>query len=138
MKRATVRDLHLKTSDMLKEVAKGGVFLVEKKGVPIAELRPVQTLPPPRRLPNREAITGKLPFDLLDSGRIFEQDRHVPASPNTLSKIRSTLRNWRSSEKASAICSGVSTARISGSASIAARKSDSSSHAFIACACTTR
>ena len=75
MKRATVRDLHLKTSDMLKEVAKGEVFLVEKKGVPIAELRPVQSLPATRRLPNREALIAKLPFDPVDSGRILEEDR---------------------------------------------------------------
>ena len=74
MKRATVRDLHLKTSDILGEVAKGEVFVVEKRGVPIAELRPVQALPPTRRLPNREAIIAKLPRT-PDSGRILEEDR---------------------------------------------------------------
>ena len=53
-------------------------------------------------------------------------------APKTRAKMASTLRNWRSREKASAICSLVSTARISASASIAAWKSDSSSQARIA------
>ena len=70
--------------------------------------------------------------------RIFQPSLacRYSASGNTLAKILSTLRNWRSSEKDSAICSGVRTARISGSASIAARKSDSSSQARMAWACT--
>src|ERR1019366_6093313 len=58
--------------------------------------------------------------------------------PNTRAKTLSTLRSWRSSEKASAICSGLRMARTSGSPSMAARKSPSSSHARIAWACTTR
>lgn len=64
--------------------------------------------------------------------------RYAPASrPNTRAKILSTLRSWRSTENASAIFSCESTARTSGSASIVARKSPSSSHAFIAFDCTS-
>jgi len=74
MKRATVRDLHLKTSDMVRRVADGEMFLIEKRGVAVAELRPVETPPPTRRLPNREARLAKLPV-CMDSGRILEQDR---------------------------------------------------------------
>jgi antitoxin (DNA-binding transcriptional repressor) of toxin-antitoxin stability system len=74
-RKATVRDLHLKTSDIVKQVANGETFLIEKKGVPVAELRPVPAHRPTRRLPNREAFIRSLPFVAKDSGRILEEDR---------------------------------------------------------------
>jgi len=74
MKRATLRDLHLSTSALLQEVARGEVYLIEKRGVPVAELRPLQTPPSNRRLPNREALLARMPR-ALDSGRILEEDR---------------------------------------------------------------
>lgn len=74
MKRGTVRDLHLNTSAVIREVARGETYLIEKRGVPVAELRPLQTPPSSRRLPNREALLAKLPV-ALDSGRILEEDR---------------------------------------------------------------
>ena len=75
MKRASVRDLHLKTSAIVKAVASGQVFVIEKKGTPVAELRPFQVLPASHRLPNREAFLAKFPQVKLDSGRILEEDR---------------------------------------------------------------
>jgi antitoxin (DNA-binding transcriptional repressor) of toxin-antitoxin stability system len=74
MKRATVRDLHLKTSAILAEVVQGEVFVIAKRGVSVAELRPLEAAPSTRRLPNREARIALLPA-ALDSGRILEQDR---------------------------------------------------------------
>jgi antitoxin (DNA-binding transcriptional repressor) of toxin-antitoxin stability system len=74
MKRASVRDLHLKTSAIVKEVAQGESFIIEKHGISIAELRPIQALPPTRKLPDREDLILKLKPS-LDSGRILEEDR---------------------------------------------------------------
>ena len=74
MRRSTVRDLHLNTSAILKEVAQGEIYVIEKQGVPLAELRPFQTPPSSRRMPNREARLAKLPV-ALDSGRILAEDR---------------------------------------------------------------
>jgi len=74
MKRATVRDLHLNTSAIVAEVAEGETFVISKKGVAVAELRPLQAAPSTRRLPNREARFARLPA-ALDSGRILEEDR---------------------------------------------------------------
>ncbi|MEO7145659.1 MAG: hypothetical protein ABI165_19365 [Bryobacteraceae bacterium] len=74
MKKTTVRALHLNTTAIVREVAGGEVFVIEKQGIPIAELRPVHELPPTRRLPDREALIGKLPL-VPDSGRILEEDR---------------------------------------------------------------
>jgi antitoxin (DNA-binding transcriptional repressor) of toxin-antitoxin stability system len=74
MRRATVRDLHLNTSAIVAEVAGGEVFVIAKKGVAVAELRPLQVMPSTRRLPNREARIARLPA-ALDSGHILEEDR---------------------------------------------------------------
>ncbi len=74
MKRATVRDLHLKTSAIVQEVVKGQTFVIEKRGVAVAELRPMSYLPSTRRLPDREAEIRKMP-PALDSGKILEEDR---------------------------------------------------------------
>jgi len=74
MKRATVRDLHLNTSAIVAQVAEGETFVIAKRGVAVAELRPLQVAPSTRRLPNREARLARLPA-ALDSGRILEEDR---------------------------------------------------------------
>ena len=74
MRRASVRDLHLKTSAIVREVAEGEVFVIEKQGVAVAELRPFDAAPSRRRLPNREARIRRMP-KALDSGAILEQDR---------------------------------------------------------------
>ena len=80
MEKASVRDLHLKTSALIKEVAKGQTYIIESRGVPVAELRPiseprlVSELRRGSRLPDREAFFRTLPRT-TDSGRILEEDR---------------------------------------------------------------
>jgi antitoxin (DNA-binding transcriptional repressor) of toxin-antitoxin stability system len=74
VKHITVRELRLQTSAMLRAVIEGESFIIEKSGVPVAELRPYKQLPPTRRMPNREAILSKM-SRVGDSGRILEEDR---------------------------------------------------------------
>jgi len=74
METASVRDLHLKTSALLKQVASGQTFVIENRGKPVAELRPV-TEQRSRKMPDREALIRKLPLSKTDSGRILEEDR---------------------------------------------------------------
>jgi antitoxin (DNA-binding transcriptional repressor) of toxin-antitoxin stability system len=73
MKRTSVRELHLQTSAIVRAVAEGESYIVEKSGVPVAEIRPLEQKPTPK-LPNREAILSKMPR-VGDSGRILEEDR---------------------------------------------------------------
>lgn len=75
MKKVSIRDLHLKTSAIVGEVAGGEVIVVEKRGVPVAELRPIGSRSPTKGLPNIEALIEKLPETRTDSGRILEEDR---------------------------------------------------------------
>lgn len=74
MERASVRDLHLKTSALLKEVAEGQTFVIENRGVPVAELRPL-TERRTKKFPNREAFIRTLRPVKTDSGKILEEDR---------------------------------------------------------------
>lgn len=72
--RASVRELHLNTSALIKAVAKGETCVIEFRGRPVAELRPF-TRPAARPLPDREAWIRKLPVSKTDAGRITEEDR---------------------------------------------------------------
>jgi antitoxin (DNA-binding transcriptional repressor) of toxin-antitoxin stability system len=74
MERASVRDLHLKTSALLKEVEEGQTFVIENRGVPVAELRPFSQIKV-RKLPDRSAFLKTLRPSKTDSGRILEEDR---------------------------------------------------------------
>lgn len=73
MKSSTVRELHLKTSDIVRQVVAGESFIIEKRGVPVAEIRPISDRPKPR-MPNRESLILSGP-ETMDSGLILEQDR---------------------------------------------------------------
>jgi prevent-host-death family protein len=75
MERATVRDLHLKTSELIKKVAEGQSYVIELRGKPVAELRPVTERRSRKPLPDREAFIRSLPFSNIDTGRILEEDR---------------------------------------------------------------
>jgi antitoxin (DNA-binding transcriptional repressor) of toxin-antitoxin stability system len=74
MKRMTVRELHLKTSAIVRAVAEGESYIVEELGVPVAELRPSERPRGAKKLPNREAIISRMKR-AGDSGRILEEDR---------------------------------------------------------------
>ena len=73
MKSSTVRDLHLKTSEIVRQVAEGESFIIEKRGVPVAEIRPFSERPR-ARMPDREALIMGGP-ETMDSGLMLEQDR---------------------------------------------------------------
>lgn len=74
-KKATVRELRLKTSEIVKLVANGETFVIEKRGTPVAELRPVGRLGSAARMPDREELLMQLPRVKTDSGPSLEQDR---------------------------------------------------------------
>lgn len=73
MRSSTVRELHLKTSEIVRRVAEGESFIIEKRGVPVAEIRPIAEKMR-ARMPDREALIMSGP-ETMDSGLIMEQDR---------------------------------------------------------------
>jgi prevent-host-death family protein len=73
MRSSTVRELHLKTSEIVRQVVAGESFIIEKRGVPVAEIRPISDRPKPL-MPDRETLIMSVP-ESMDSGLILEQDR---------------------------------------------------------------
>ena len=73
METVSVRNLHLNTSALLKQVASGQTFAIQNHGVPIAELRPV-TERRSRKMPDRE-VDPQASLSKTDSGRVLEEDR---------------------------------------------------------------
>jgi prevent-host-death family protein len=75
MKRASIRDLHIRTSEIVREAAEGSVILIERRGEPIAELRPISKRQTKMRLPDMARYWENFPSVTADSGRFLEEDR---------------------------------------------------------------
>ena len=41
MRKTSLRELHINTSELVREAEQGGTIVIERRGVPVAELRPV-------------------------------------------------------------------------------------------------
>jgi antitoxin (DNA-binding transcriptional repressor) of toxin-antitoxin stability system len=75
MRRASVRDLHIRTSELVREAAGGAVIVIERRGEPVAELRPILKKSKRPRLPELTDLWNRLPSVPSDSGRFLEEDR---------------------------------------------------------------
>ncbi|MES1262088.1 MAG: type II toxin-antitoxin system prevent-host-death family antitoxin [Acidobacteriota bacterium] len=80
MRKTSVREVHIHTSELVREAAEGGVIVIERRGEPVAELRPLSA---PPRMPAREKarifasmrdIWARMP-QIGDSTKIIEEDR---------------------------------------------------------------
>jgi prevent-host-death family protein len=80
MRRTSVRELHIRTSELVREAAGGGSIVIERRGEPVAELRPIAA--PPRMPAGKKAqiftsmrkIWDRMP-QVGDSTKILEEDR---------------------------------------------------------------
>jgi len=75
MKKASVRDLHIRTSELVREAADGAVIVIERRGEPVAELRPLMKARGKSKLPDMTRYWKKFPKVPGDSGRFLEEDR---------------------------------------------------------------
>ena len=75
MTKASIRDLHIRTSELVREAAAGAVIVIERRGEPVAELRPISTKSAKPRLPDMPDLWRRFPAVAADSGRILEEDR---------------------------------------------------------------
>ena len=75
MKIATIRDLHMRTSALVREAAGGAVIVIGRHGEPIAELRPVAKKPSKRRLSDMADLWRRFPAVAADCGRFLEEAR---------------------------------------------------------------
>jgi antitoxin (DNA-binding transcriptional repressor) of toxin-antitoxin stability system len=80
MKKASIRDLHIHTSELVREAADGCVIVIERRGEAVAELRPLsaaEKLNPAakqRIWAQMEKVWARMP-SVPDSARIIEEDR---------------------------------------------------------------
>lgn len=80
MRKTSVRELHIHTSELVREAEEGGVIVIERRGEPVAELRPLTA--PPRMPADKKArifdsmrdIWARMP-QVGDSTKIMEDDR---------------------------------------------------------------
>jgi antitoxin (DNA-binding transcriptional repressor) of toxin-antitoxin stability system len=75
MRTTSVRDLHIRTSELIREAANGTVIVVERRGVPVAELRPITKVREKPKLPDMTRFWKHFPKVPGDSGRFLEEDR---------------------------------------------------------------
>ena len=74
MRRLNVRELHRRTGAVVDQVARGDVVVIEKRGVPMAEMRPVRPAAPGFPPEHWETLK-RYPKFKDDSGRIISEDR---------------------------------------------------------------
>jgi antitoxin (DNA-binding transcriptional repressor) of toxin-antitoxin stability system len=74
MRRLNVRELHRRTGAIVDDVAGGDIVVIEKRGVPVVEMRPLE-----RRAvgfpPEHWEYLKKFPKLKGDSGRFISEDR---------------------------------------------------------------
>lgn len=81
MRKTSVRELHLHTSALVRGASEGGVIVIERRGEPVAELRPV-TAPSVMPASKKAAIFDEmrdiwaLMPQVRDSTKMIEEDRH--------------------------------------------------------------
>ena len=80
MRKTSVRELHIHTSELVREASDGGVIVIERRGEPVAELRPISSS---RRMPagkkarifaSMRKMWARMP-QVSDSTKILEEDR---------------------------------------------------------------
>jgi len=72
---ASIRDLHIRTSELVREAAAGAIIVIERRGEPVAELRPLSKKINSPRLPNLTELWSRLPAVPGESGSFLEEDR---------------------------------------------------------------
>ena len=80
MRKTSVRDLHIHTSALVREAAEGGVIVIERRGEPVAELRPLSGKSSmPDSVKDRIFLSMKEVWDRMplssDSTKTIEEDR---------------------------------------------------------------
>lgn len=67
MRKASIHDLRIRTSELVREAAEGAVILIERRGEPVAELRRFSKK-------NASDIWSRFPAVRGDSGRFSQQE----------------------------------------------------------------
>jgi prevent-host-death family protein len=75
MRKTSIRDLHIRTSELVREAAEGQVIVIESRGKAVAELRPLSGGSEGTKVPDLSEVWARMPKVSGDSGRFLEEDR---------------------------------------------------------------
>jgi len=73
--KVSIRDLHIRTSELVRQASEGVVIIVERRGRPVAELGPLTPKRGKPTLPDMTRFWTRFPRVPGDSGRFLEEDR---------------------------------------------------------------
>ena len=73
--KASVRDLHIRTSELVRDAAAGEVIIIESRGEPVAELRPLSKTRRKIKFPDMTRFWNEFPQLTGDSTGLIEEDR---------------------------------------------------------------
>ena len=75
MRTASIRDLRIHASKLVRDAENGERIVIERRGQPVAELRPLSEKPKQPPFPDMTEIWNSMPQVPGDSGRFLEEDR---------------------------------------------------------------
>jgi len=75
MRKASIRDLRIKTSELVRDAENGEVILIERRGEAVAELRPVSKRRGTVKLPDMRRFWREFPKLSGDSTEDISEDR---------------------------------------------------------------
>lgn len=75
MRRVSIRQLHEETGKIVDQAAGGEVIVIQRRGAPVAELRPAASRGRRVRIPDFRKRYARFPRVSTDSGRFLEEDR---------------------------------------------------------------
>ena len=75
MKKTSIRDLHIRTSALVRDAAAGNVIVIENRGEPVAELRPLTKRKPKVKFPDMARLWAEMPQLSTDSTVFISEDR---------------------------------------------------------------
>jgi len=80
MRKTSIRELHIHTSALIREAEEGGTIVIERRGEPVAELRPLSA--PAGMSPEKKAKI------FAEMQKIWERMPEVPDSTDAISEDR--------------------------------------------------
>ena len=75
MRKVSISDLDARTGAIVDEASEGRVIVIEKHGMPVAEMRPIKRLAPREAARKLKTLWDSLPQVKADSGKFLEEDR---------------------------------------------------------------
>jgi prevent-host-death family protein len=75
MRKVSIRNLHIRTSELVRNAQEGTVIIIERRGEPVAELRPLQRKKKKLKLPDMTEFWASMPQVAGDSTDYISEDR---------------------------------------------------------------